>query len=95
MARTMNVDPVQLRRGIGYVIQQVGLFPHQTVRRNVGTVCRLLGWDSEKTDGRADEMLDLVGLDPPRSATGIPPVVRRAAATGGWRGRWPPIRRSC
>ena len=60
----MNVDPVQLRRGIGYVIQQVGLFPHQTVRRNVGTVCRLLGWDSEKTDGRADEMLDLVGLDP-------------------------------
>ena len=40
-----RVDPVELRRRIGYVIQNVGLFPHQTVRRNVGTVPRLLGWD--------------------------------------------------
>ncbi len=57
-------DPVLLRRGIGYVIQAVGLFPHQTIRRNVGTVCRLLNWDKDKTDERADEMLTLVGLEP-------------------------------
>lgn len=60
----LSGDPVMLRRGIGYVIQAVGLFPHQTVRRNVGTVCRLLQWDREKIDQRADEMLELVGLDP-------------------------------
>ncbi len=60
----MGVDPVMLRRGIGYVIQAVGLFPHQTIRRNVGTVCRLLDWDKDKIDQRADEMLELVGLDP-------------------------------
>lgn len=59
-----HANPVQLRRSIGYVIQQVGLFPHQTVRKNVGTVCRLLGWDKAEIDKRADEMLHLVGLDP-------------------------------
>jgi osmoprotectant transport system ATP-binding protein len=59
-----TVDPVGLRRRIGYVIQQVGLFPHQTVRRNVGTVCRLRGWEKSATDERSDEMLTLVGLDP-------------------------------
>ncbi len=57
-------DPVDLRRGIGYVIQQVGLFPHQSVRTNVGTVCRLLKWDEARIAARADEMLDMVGLDP-------------------------------
>ncbi len=59
-----SVDPVQLRRGIGYVIQAVGLFPHQTIRRNVGTVCRLLDWKKSDIDSRTDEMLELVGLDP-------------------------------
>ncbi len=59
-----HANPVQLRRSIGYVIQQVGLFPHQSVRKNVGTVCRLLGWDKAEIDKRADEMLHLVGLDP-------------------------------
>lgn len=59
-----SVDPVQLRRGIGYVIQAVGLFPHQTIRRNVGTVCRLLNWGKSEIDSRVDEMLDLVGLEP-------------------------------
>jgi osmoprotectant transport system ATP-binding protein len=53
-----------LRRSIGYVIQAVGLFPHLTVRRNVGTVCTLLGWDKARIRARADELLDLVGLDP-------------------------------
>ncbi|WP_246281938.1 ABC transporter ATP-binding protein [Fodinicola acaciae] len=59
-----RVDPVRLRRRIGYVIQQVGLFPHQDVRTNVGTVPRLLGWDGKRIRERTDELLDLVGLDP-------------------------------
>ncbi|GLY97051.1 ATP-binding cassette domain-containing protein [Actinoplanes sp. NBRC 103695] len=59
-------DPVKLRRRIGYVIQNVGLFPHQSIRANVGTVPRLLGWPKKRTNERADELLDLVGLDPGR-----------------------------
>ncbi|OJF09435.1 ABC transporter ATP-binding protein [Couchioplanes caeruleus] len=59
-------DPVELRRHIGYVIQNVGLFPHQTIRANVGTVPRLLGWNRKKTRARAEELLELVGLDPAR-----------------------------
>ena len=59
-----RVDPVQLRRRIGYVIQNVGLFPHQTVQANVGTVPRLLGWSRARIRTRSDELLDLVGLDP-------------------------------
>jgi osmoprotectant transport system ATP-binding protein len=59
-----GVDPVALRRRIGYVIQQVGLFPHQTVAANVGTVPRLLGWSRMKVRDRVDELLTLVGLDP-------------------------------
>jgi osmoprotectant transport system ATP-binding protein len=59
-----HVDPVALRRRIGYVIQQVGLFPHQTIATNVATVPRLLGWKKERITVRVDELLDLVGLDP-------------------------------
>ncbi|MDG4806621.1 ATP-binding cassette domain-containing protein [Micromonospora sp. WMMD1120] len=59
-----DVDPVSLRRRIGYVIQNVGLFPHQTVRANVATVPGLLRWPKGKTRTRVDELLDLVGLDP-------------------------------
>lgn len=59
-----DVDPVQLRRQIGYVIQQVGLFPHLTVRRNVATVPELLGWTKARTAARVDDLLELVGLDP-------------------------------
>jgi osmoprotectant transport system ATP-binding protein len=59
-----RVDPDQLRRRIGYVIQNIGLFPHQTVRTNVGTVPRLLGWDKRRVRARVDELLDTVGLDP-------------------------------
>ncbi|MGW0431909.1 ABC transporter ATP-binding protein [Micromonospora sp. NPDC003197] len=61
-----RVDPVQLRRRIGYVIQNVGLFPHQTISANVGTVPRLLGWSRTRIKSRSDELLDLVGLDPSR-----------------------------
>jgi osmoprotectant transport system ATP-binding protein len=56
-------DAVALRRRIGYVIQNVGLFPHQTIGTNVGTVPRLLGWSRERVRARVDELLDLVGLD--------------------------------
>lgn len=59
-----RTDPVALRRRMGYVIQQTGLFPHQTVRANVGTVPRLLGWDRKRWARRVDELLELVGLDP-------------------------------
>ncbi|MFI1394020.1 ABC transporter ATP-binding protein [Streptomyces sp. NPDC020681] len=58
------IDPVQLRRRIGYVIQQVGLFPHKTVLENTATVPHLLGWQRGKARERAAELLDLVGLDP-------------------------------
>jgi len=57
-------DPIQLRRRIGYVIQQVGLFPHMTIAENVATVPQLLGWPREKIARRVDEMLSLVGLEP-------------------------------
>lgn len=57
-------DPVELRRRIGYVIQNVGLFPHQTIETNVGTVPRLLGWSARRVRERSAELLELVGLDP-------------------------------
>jgi osmoprotectant transport system ATP-binding protein len=57
-------DVTQLRRGIGYVIQNVGLFPHQTVEGNIGTVPRLYGRDKKWIRARAQELLELVGLDP-------------------------------
>src|SRR5438477_3714786 len=60
----MRVDPVELRRRIGYVIQQVGLFPHQTVAGNIATVPRLLGWNRRRIETRVGELLELVGLDP-------------------------------
>jgi osmoprotectant transport system ATP-binding protein len=65
-ADVTGVDAARLRRSIGYVIQHVGLFPHQTVRANVGTVPRLLGWPRSRIAARVDELLTLVGLDPSR-----------------------------
>ena len=59
-----DVDPVGLRRRIGYVIQQVGLFPHLTIADNVGTVPRLLGWDRSRVRARVTELLELVSLEP-------------------------------
>ncbi|MFB6396382.1 ABC transporter ATP-binding protein [Polymorphospora lycopeni] len=67
-----SADPVTLRRRIGYVIQNVGLFPHQTIRTNVGTVPRLLGWPKDRIRKRADELLELVGLDPGKFARRYP-----------------------
>jgi len=53
----------ELRLGIGYVIQQAGLFPHRTIAQNIGTVPRLLGWDKQRVGGRVDELMELVGLE--------------------------------
>ncbi len=58
------IDTVELRRGIGYVIQQIGLFPNMTVAENIGVVPRLLGWDRARIVGRAQELLELMELDP-------------------------------
>jgi osmoprotectant transport system ATP-binding protein len=65
-------NPVELRRHIGYVIQNVGLFPHQNIRTNVGTVPRMLGWEKAKIAARSDELLELVGLDPARYSKRYP-----------------------
>ncbi|MEX1279388.1 MAG: betaine/proline/choline family ABC transporter ATP-binding protein [Acidimicrobiia bacterium] len=59
-----DVNPDQLRRRIGYVIQQIGLFPHMTIAENIATVPRLLKWDESTIDARIDELLDMVGMDP-------------------------------
>lgn len=59
-----KTDPVALRRRIGYVIQHVGLFPHQTIAQNIATVPKLLGWPKDRTRARVGELLELVGLDP-------------------------------
>ena len=60
----LTKNPVQMRRGIGYVIQQGGLFPHRRVFDNVAVVPRLLGWDAARVQRRVNELLELVGLDP-------------------------------
>jgi osmoprotectant transport system ATP-binding protein len=56
--------PAELRREIGYVIQQIGLFPHRTIADNIATVPRLLGWDRDRIDARVNELLDVIGLEP-------------------------------
>src|ERR1700743_1743909 len=60
----MRKDAAKLRREIGYVIQQVGLFPHRTIAQNIATVPQLLGWGKERIRHRTTELLDLVGLEP-------------------------------
>jgi osmoprotectant transport system ATP-binding protein len=59
-----DMNPDQLRRRIGYVIQQIGLFPHMTIASNIATVPRALGWDKDRIAARIDELLELVGMDP-------------------------------
>ncbi len=75
-------DPKQLRREIGYVIQQVGLFPHQRVSDNIATVPRLLGWPKDRIAARVRELLELIGLDPDEMARRYP-----AQLSGGQRQR--------
>jgi osmoprotectant transport system ATP-binding protein len=57
-------SPAQLRREVGYVIQQIGLFPHRTIAQNIATVPNLIGWQRERTDSRVTELVGLIGLDP-------------------------------
>src|SRR5437868_5919088 len=76
------MDLTELRRGIGYVIQQVGLFPHMTVEGNVATVPRLLGWPKQRIRERVGELLELVGLEPDRDRRRFP-----AELSGGQRQR--------
>ena len=79
---TLEWDPIQLRRRIGYVIQEIGLFPHLNVEENIGVVPRLEGWEPDKIKARARALLMTVGLDPDRFATRFP-----AELSGGQRQR--------
>ncbi len=77
-----DYDVIELRRSIGYVIQQVGLFPHMTIEANIGTVPRLLGWQRQRIRERVGELLELVGLDPEQDRKRFP-----AELSGGQRQR--------
>lgn len=68
----LSLDPDELRRHIGYVIQQIGLFPHMTIAENIGTVPKLLGWSRTRIQERVDELLATVQLDPARFAGRYP-----------------------
>ena len=67
-ASIIDRNPAELRREIGYAIQQIGLFPHQTVADNIGVVPKLLGWDRKRIAARVEELLDLIGLEPAMAA---------------------------
>lgn len=68
----LSIKPTQLRRSIGYSIQQAGLFPHMTIRQNVGLVPGLLKWDRKRIHERVDQLLDMVGLEPTQYADRYP-----------------------
>ncbi|MBI2181265.1 MAG: ATP-binding cassette domain-containing protein [Deltaproteobacteria bacterium] len=69
---TVEWDPIRLRRRVGYVIQEIGLFPHLTIEQNIGVVPRLEGWEPAKIRTRARELLVMTGLDPDRFAARFP-----------------------
>ena len=69
---TRSLDPQALRRGIGYVIQSIGLFPHMSVKQNIQVVPDLLGWPKKRSAARADELLSLIGLPPERYRDAYP-----------------------
>jgi osmoprotectant transport system ATP-binding protein len=77
-----HIDPDDLRRRIGYAIQQIGLFPHRTIGQNIATVPRLLGWARTRIEDRVDELLELVGLEPEEYRNRYP-----RALSGGQRQR--------
>lgn len=68
----LKLNPVELRRGIGYVFQGIGLFPHLTIAENVAVVLRLLRWSESRIRERVDELLQLVHLPPPRYRSRMP-----------------------
>ncbi|WP_283588494.1 ABC transporter ATP-binding protein [Limosilactobacillus viscerum] len=67
-----QLDLVQLRRHMGYVVQQIGLFPHMTIAENIAVVPKMLGWDQERIQQRVNELLELVQLDPTKYAHRYP-----------------------
>lgn len=81
-ADVRQLDPIRLRRGIGYVLQEGGLFPHMSVSRNVGLLSHLEGWSAERTRARVEELLTLVNLEPATYGTRYP-----AELSGGQRQR--------
>lgn len=89
-------DVIELRRSIGYVIQQAGLFPHMTIEENIATVPQVLGWKRSRTADRVRELLELVGLPHKEYAAAIPPSCPAGSASASAsHGRWPRTRRSC
>ena len=62
MSNVVKIDPIQLRRSIGYIIQQIGLFPHRTILENIGTVPQLLDWDEARIHRRAEELLEMMNM---------------------------------
>jgi len=85
---TVEWDPIKLRRRIGYVIQEIGLFPHLTIEQNIGVVPRLEGWEPHRIVERARELLKLVGLDADRFAQRFPPSYPAGnASVSAWHGR--------
>jgi ABC-type phosphate transport system ATPase subunit len=77
------IDPVELRRTIGYVIQQIGLFPNMTVAQNIGVVPRLLKWDAARMRRRAEELLAMLALEPAEFMDRLSKrAFRRTGATG-------------
>ena len=91
---TAEVTPAELRRGIGYVIQHAGLFPHRTIVDNVATVPLLLGQDKQQARARAMELLERVGPRPRSSPSATRPSCPAASSSASASpGRWPPTRR--
>src|SRR3982750_637781 len=89
---TDSYDPVELRRTIGYVIQQIGLFPNMTVEENICVVPKLLGWDMNKARARAAELMATINLEPAIFLKRYPKELSGGPAAGGRRSRGPPRR---
>ena len=86
-ASVRDRQPAELRREIGYVIQQIGLFPHRTIGDNIATVPGLVGWDHERTRLRVHELMKLIGLDPDMREPLSLAALGRPAAAGRRRAR--------
>jgi len=93
---TREWEPIRLRRRVGYVLQDVGLFPHMSVADNVAVVPRLEGWTADRVAPRVRELLDLVGLPPMNSRRGGTTSSRAGSASASaWRVRSRSTRRCC
>ena len=93
---TREWDPIRLRRSVGYVIQDVGLFPHLSVADNIAVVPRLEQWPEDRVASRVRELLELIGLRPRRTRADGPTNCPAVSVSGSaWRVRWRSIRRCC